>query len=96
MTKETKIKEYKSDAGAFAIGLTKKEIKMLTFWACVGVARSKGGMYEQVIPSLLKYFSKECKIKLPYKPEFNSKIKEYKRNLRQQKEAIRTDPIIKI
>lgn len=73
------MEEYKSDKGVFAIGMTKKEIKMLVYWACVGVARSKGGTYEKIMPSLLRYFAKECKIILPYKPEFNAKMKAYKR-----------------
>jgi hypothetical protein len=77
-----KEKEYKPDAGVFAIGLTKKEIKMLTFWACIGIVRSKGGTYERIIPSLLKYFSKKLKIKLPFKPEFNAKMKSYRRKIR--------------
>jgi hypothetical protein len=62
--------EYKSDVGTFSIGLTKKEISMLVFWACIGVSKCKGGMYEKTIPKLLRYFSKQLKIKLPVKPEF--------------------------
>lgn len=72
-------KEYKPDKGIFAIGMTKKELRVLLWWACVGVARSKGGVYEKTIPKMIKYFAKQLKVKLPYKPEFNAKIKEYKR-----------------
>jgi hypothetical protein len=74
--------KYKSDAGIFAIGLTKKEIRMLVFWACVGVARSKGGMYEKVMPSLLEYFAEKLGLVLPFKPEFNAKMKAYKRKIK--------------
>ena len=75
-------KEYKSDAGVFAIGMTKKEIRVLVYWACIGIARAKGGSYESVAPQMVRYFAKELKIKLPYRPEFNSKTRSYKRKPR--------------
>ena len=71
--------KYKSDAGVFAIGLTKKELRQLLWWACVGVARSKGGIYEYTVPQMISYFAKNLNIKLPYKPEFNARMKAYKR-----------------
>lgn len=70
---------YKSDVGVFAIGMTRKEIRALCWWACIGIARSKGGTYEKVMPIMLEYFAKNLKFNLPYKPEFNAKIKSYKR-----------------
>ena len=63
-------KPYKPDAGVFAIGLTKKEIKMLIFWASVGVSKSKGGSYDKVIIKTLRYFSKETKTTLPVTLKF--------------------------
>jgi hypothetical protein len=80
-----KPKEYKPDAGYFSIGMTKKEIRMLVYWACIGIARSKGGAYQNKMPAFLEYFAKKLKIRLPYKPEFNSKIKLYKRSLKSLK-----------
>ncbi len=67
--------EYKPDGGTFAIGMTKKEIKVLCFWATIGIARSKGGSYAEIAPQMISYFAKELKFKLPYKPEFNAKFK---------------------
>ena len=71
------MEEYKPDIKPFAIGLTKKEIRMLIWWACKGIATSKGGTYEETIPKLIKYFAKELNLQLPYKPEFNSRQKSY-------------------
>ena len=73
-----KKEEYKSDAGVFSIGMTKKEIRVLCWWACVGIARSKGGSYQEVAPKMVKYFSEKMKFRLPYKPEFNARMKAYK------------------
>lgn len=74
-----KKEEYKIDAGTFAIGFTKKEIRILTWWACIGIARSKSGQYQKDAPKLIKYLADKFKIELPYRPEFNAKIKAYKR-----------------
>ena len=76
------VKEYKSDAGTFAIGMTRKEIRILCFWACVGIARSKSGQYENVAPQMVKYFSEKLKFPLPYKPEFNAKWKKWKSSIK--------------
>lgn len=73
--------EYKSVVETFGIGMTKKEIRTLCWWACVGIARSKGGTYEKIAPKMIKYFAEKLKFRLPYKPEFNTKIKQYKRTL---------------
>ena len=62
--------EYKPDAGIFSIGMTRKEIRVLTFWACTGISNSRGGSYEKVAPKMVKYFAKHLNIKLPCKPVF--------------------------
>jgi len=78
-------KEYKRDNGIWAVGLTKREISMLLFWASKGIATSNGGTYEKVMPSFLKSLAKEVGFKLPFRPEFNSKIKDYCRKYRKGK-----------
>ena len=88
----TKMEEYKSDAGTFAIGMTKKEIRMLLFWATVGIARSKGGMYEKIIPAMIRYFAKKLNITLPYKPQFNAKFMDYVR--KRKKGSVKSREII--
>lgn len=62
--------EYKPDGGIFAIGMTKKEIKVLVFWASVGISKSKSGSHANIAPKMIKYFAKELKIQLPVQPKF--------------------------
>jgi hypothetical protein len=63
--------------------MTKKEIKILCWWACIGIARSKGGMYEKIAPKMVTYFAKHIKFALPYKPEFNARWKKsYRKKLK--------------
>ena len=72
----------------WAIGLTKPEIRQLLWWACIGIARSKGGSYDKTIPELIEELAKKLKIQLPEKPEFNSRWKRYyaNRKAKQKKE----------
>lgn len=53
---------YKPDAGVFAIGLTKKEIKILVFWANVGLKKAKDGYQIETARVMTKYFKKELKL----------------------------------
>ena len=80
--------EYKQDRGVWAVGLTKREISMLLFWASKGIASSMGGTYEEVIPSFLKSLAKEVGFKLPFRPEFNSRIKDYHRKKKKALKAL--------
>lgn len=70
-------KEYRSDTGTFAIGMTKKEIRALCHWASIGISKAKGGTYENITPQIIEYFANKLKFSLPCKPEFNSKWKKY-------------------
>ena len=53
-----KQEEYKSDAGVYAIGVTKKELRVLSFWANVGLSKSKGGYQFELAKKMVKYFLK--------------------------------------
>ncbi len=57
-------KEYTPDKSVFAIGMTKKEIKILLFWANVGLKKAKGGSYYKLAGKMVDYFAKNLKIKL--------------------------------
>lgn len=65
---------YRPDKGPYLIGMTKKEIAQLVYWAAVGVASSKGGSYKNTISDLVLYFSKELKITLPVRPYFKAPL----------------------
>ena len=56
-----KEEEYKLDAGVYAIGVTKKELRVLSFWANVGLSKSKGGYQFELAKKMVKYFLKHTK-----------------------------------
>jgi len=56
--------EYTPNKDIFCIGMTKKEMKVLLFWANVGIKKAKGGSYYSLARKMVDYFITNLKIKL--------------------------------
>lgn len=46
------------------------DLRMLLFWASVGVHLSHGGYFERDIPHILESYSEHVEFQLPYEPKF--------------------------
>jgi hypothetical protein len=46
------------------------DLRMLLFWASIGVHLSRGGYFEQDTPHILERYAEHVKFTLPYEPRF--------------------------
>lgn len=58
-------------------GITYRDLRILLFWASVGVATHKYGQYPQIEqtegdPGVLKSYADHIRFQLPYPPKFGS------------------------
>ena len=50
-------------------GLSPYELRALVFWAAIGVSKSDGGSYHDIL-AILPRWAEEAQLELPVKPEF--------------------------
>jgi hypothetical protein len=52
------------------VTIVAENLRMLLFWASVGVHLSRGGAYEEEVPHVLESYAEHIGFKLPYEPKF--------------------------
>lgn len=50
--------------------IVSENLRMLLFWASVGIHLSRGGAYADEVPHVLEGYAEHLRFKLPYEPRF--------------------------
>lgn len=54
------------------IDIIPHDLRALLFWACIGIAKSKGGAYEDEIEHIIESWNQDVGATLPCKAEFGA------------------------